>query len=101
SRNKEFDTIYDHLVYVARQNNYKGFSDYLNSLKNPNKEISLNTKNDKIKSETKNKDINIPSVICQKCKSNIFRSEEHTSELQSRFDLVCRLLLEKKNKKTN
>src|SRR5207249_10389157 len=25
------------------------------------------------------------------------RSEEHTSELQSRFDIVCRLLLEKKN----
>src|SRR5699024_12072519 len=29
------------------------------------------------------------------------RSEEHTSELQSRFDLVCRLLLEKKRIKTN
>src|SRR6266513_5335247 len=28
-----------------------------------------------------------------------YRSEEHTSELQSRFDLVCRLLLEKKKKK--
>src|SRR5690349_22887341 len=27
------------------------------------------------------------------------RSEEHTSELQSRRDLVCRLLLEKKKKK--
>src|SRR2546428_2056502 len=27
----------------------------------------------------------------------IHRSEEHTSELQSRSDLVCRLLLEKKN----
>src|SRR5437868_12831539 len=27
----------------------------------------------------------------------LLRSEEHTSELQSRFDLVCRLLLEKKN----
>src|SRR5699024_12180056 len=27
------------------------------------------------------------------------RSEEHTSELQSRFDLVCRLLLEKKKHK--
>src|SRR5699024_11334215 len=26
----------------------------------------------------------------------MIRSEEHTSELQSRFDLVCRLLLEKK-----
>src|SRR5699024_12289841 len=29
------------------------------------------------------------------------RSEEHTSELQSRFDLVCRLLLEKKKKKNS
>src|SRR5438067_8228197 len=29
----------------------------------------------------------------------LVRSEEHTSELQSRFDLVCRLLLEKKKKK--
>src|SRR2546421_6674194 len=28
------------------------------------------------------------------------RSEEHTSELQSRSDLVCRLLLEKKKKKS-
>src|SRR5699024_4233209 len=30
--------------------------------------------------------------------NDVNRSEEHTSELQSRFDLVCRLLLEKKNK---
>src|SRR5438094_3414947 len=29
------------------------------------------------------------------------RSEEHTSELQSPYDLVCRLLLEKKKKKQN
>src|SRR5438132_6890891 len=29
------------------------------------------------------------------------RSEEHTSELQSHSDLVCRLLLEKKNKEDN
>src|SRR5699024_11696520 len=28
--------------------------------------------------------------------TGLARSEEHTSELQSRFDLVCRLLLEKK-----
>src|SRR5699024_11873136 len=36
-----------------------------------------------------------------KASSNVrprIRSEEHTSELQSRFDLVCRLLLEHKNK---
>src|SRR5690606_41362878 len=31
----------------------------------------------------------------------LFRSEEHTSELQSRENLVCRLLLEKKKSKTN
>src|SRR6266403_339562 len=32
------------------------------------------------------------------CRSAEVRSEEHTSELQSRRDLVCRLLLEKKKK---
>src|SRR6266496_6739022 len=32
------------------------------------------------------------------CSSSATRSEEHTSELQSRRDLVCRLLLEKKKK---
>src|SRR5438105_12731826 len=31
----------------------------------------------------------------------VCRSEEHTSELQSRVDLVCRLLLEKKNEPTS
>jgi len=32
---------------------------------------------------------------CKKGSLLMFRSEEHTSELQSRSDLVCRLLLEK------
>src|SRR5689334_23562206 len=32
--------------------------------------------------------------------SAAWRSEEHTSELQSQFHLVCRLLLEKKKKQT-
>src|SRR5438132_10551455 len=32
-------------------------------------------------------------------KTSVPRSEEHTSELQSHSDLVCRLLLEKKKKK--
>src|SRR5262249_61527179 len=34
----------------------------------------------------------------QHCLSSSFRSEEHTSELQSLTNLVCRLLLEKKQK---
>src|SRR5699024_12783020 len=38
-------------------------------------------------------------VRCSRSESTAAsRSEEHTSELQSRFDLVCRLLLEKKKK---
>src|SRR5699024_11244343 len=40
-------------------------------------------------------DINLVQTALQFFSGN--RSEEHTSELQSRFDLVCRLLLEKKN----
>src|SRR5438034_7155716 len=34
-------------------------------------------------------------------RGTVRRSEEHTSELQSHSDLVCRLLLEKKKKKTH
>src|SRR5699024_11367594 len=36
------------------------------------------------------------SFLYEKIQQRKIRSEEHTSELQSRFDLVCRLLLEKK-----
>src|SRR5947207_11149965 len=39
-----------------------------------------------------------PSTMCT---SAFVRSEEHTSELQSHSDLVCRLLLEKKKQKKN
>src|SRR5207249_10152549 len=44
-----------------------------------------------------------PTLVCacgarshSRARARWARSEEHTSELQSRFDLVCRLLLEKK-----
>src|SRR5438067_10764594 len=40
----------------------------------------------------------LPATTCWSTATGS-RSEEHTSELQSRFDLVCRLLLEKKKKK--
>src|SRR5690625_6917741 len=39
------------------------------------------------------------SVLARTRVQSIIRSEEHTSELQSRGHLVCRLLLEKKNNK--
>src|SRR5437762_11332019 len=45
----------------------------------------------------------VPTITCAKYsdayQTNSVRSEEHTSELQSPMYLVCRLLLEKKNKK--
>src|SRR5260221_6996639 len=42
---------------------------------------------------------NSPPQPCRSGKRSEGRSEEHTSELQSHSDLVCRLLLEKKKKK--
>src|SRR5690606_40187601 len=40
-----------------------------------------------------------PGTLVDQALLNSTRSEEHTSELQSRENLVCRLLLEKKKKK--
>src|SRR2546429_447094 len=37
------------------------------------------------------------TLLCESSRSSVSRSEEHTSELQSRLHLVCRLLLEKKH----
>src|SRR5699024_11943664 len=40
--------------------------------------------------------VSYKSKKCRRQAPSDWRSEEHTSELQSRFDLVCRLLLDKK-----
>src|SRR2546422_7107891 len=42
-----------------------------------------------------------PAANGSKSDQEPYRSEEHTSELQSRLHLVCRLLLEKKKKNNN
>src|SRR5437588_4329424 len=55
----------------------------------------MQTLQDLISSSLKSAQVRSWSV-CISCP----RSEEHTSELQSHSDLVCRLLLEKKKKKT-
>src|SRR5699024_11251003 len=47
------------------------------------------------KSTMKNTGIKAPNKLSP---AKLPRSEEHTSELQSRFDLVCRLLLENNNR---
>src|SRR5688572_31317073 len=45
--------------------------------------------------------INLPTVARSRVGAGTPRSEEHTSELQSQSNLVCRLLLEKKNEITH
>src|SRR5207248_11469402 len=51
--------------------------------------------------------LSVQSQVCfsdsspLRCSHSSSRSEEHTSELQSPYDLVCRLLLEKKNNTNN
>src|ERR1039457_7394711 len=42
-----------------------------------------------------------PGALCRRESRSRSRSEDHTSELQSRCNLVCRLLLEKKTKNYN
>src|SRR5437870_10098595 len=51
-------------------------------------------------SENRNGTTRRSSRASSSCGASSRRSEEHTSELQSRGHLVCRLLLEKKKKKT-
>src|SRR2546422_5524176 len=67
-----------------------------------NRTTRRTTKNGNLMVHTPADDPNLSSskssVACRKCTSMIRRSEEHTSELQSRLHLVCRLLLEKKKK---
>src|SRR2546430_10281258 len=44
--------------------------------------------------------LGLPDDFARRIARNRLRSEEHTSELQSQSNLVCRLLLEKKNRFT-
>ena len=53
------------------------------------------TQKDTVK--VKDKDDKVKEVPSDQVKKLMSRSEEHTSELQSPCNLVCRLLLEKKN----
>src|SRR5690349_23589844 len=57
--------------------------------------VSISSTNDGSPAIERAPPVATPLVTCSAC----MRSEEHTSELQSRRDLVCRLLLEKKKKK--
>src|SRR2546429_5868583 len=53
---------------------------------------------DKLRSWEKSRESLMPAYDQKMLNDKDMRSEEHTSELQSRLHLVCRLLLEKKKK---
>src|SRR5437773_5920864 len=49
-----------------------------------------------VRSDSSQRCASVRNAVLRACHSASVRSEEHTSELQSHHDLVCRLLLEKK-----
>src|SRR5690606_6493703 len=69
------------LVYKTKREKYKAVIDELVKLRGEGRPALVGT----------------TSVEVSELLSKMLRSEEHTSELQSRENLVCRLLLEKKN----
>src|SRR5690554_7224560 len=84
---------------VSDFNNYKNWNTVIPDAKGElivGTELQLTIN---INGKTKPFNPKVLSVIPNKC--FLLRSEEHTSELQSRPHLVCRLLLEKKKKKKN
>src|SRR5690554_7152131 len=82
---------------------YKFYSEYNFLLSNP-KDIHSEVVGIEVSDETSlfnlnDLPVNISAVVGKNGSGKSSRSEEHTSELQSRPHLVCRLLLEKKKKK--
>src|SRR5699024_6005539 len=84
--------IADYVVVAAREDgvsNLEGVQLFLVPTDTPGFQVANRMKKHGIQTS------DTSELVFDNCK----RSEEHTSELQSRFDLVCRLLLEKKKKK--
>src|SRR5690625_7504280 len=83
-------------VKVGMELFYKEGTKILEYLKNNNHSIFLDLKLFDIPTTVKNAMRNIAYFEVDFVNVHALRSEEHTSELQSRGHLVCRLLLEKK-----
>src|SRR5699024_11995066 len=84
------------LLYLYSQSIMSGFKggDIVTKAKNIEWHDSKVTKDDRRKMNHHRSAVVWFTGLSGSGKSTISRSEEHTSELQSRFDLVCRLLLE-------
>src|SRR5699024_9111442 len=98
----EFKSDSDLIYYVGADRKGLGASEYLHSVHDlttgdaPELDLEFEAKlQSALLDAIQNKKVNAAHDISD---GGLARSEEHTSELQSRFDLVCRLLLEKKKK---
>src|SRR5699024_12188212 len=93
SANEYLDELYDEAV-ATHQSNYD--EKWKNALRDNFKKLLGNFED--VKSPFQAREIErVDMGSYERLRIEInTRSEEHTSELQSRFDLVCRLLLEKK-----
>src|SRR5699024_12284289 len=83
-------SLHDALPICCRQQSGESLRDYIRRFSKQRTELPNITDSDVIGAF-------LAGTTCRDL-VNKLRSEEHTSELQSRFDLVCRLLLEKKKK---
>src|SRR5260370_5493033 len=71
------------------------------SLRNTPRSRGLETKSNAPSLSARTADSMLPWAVITATGTLALRSEEHTSELQSHLNLVCRLLLEKKKNKTS
>src|SRR5699024_11756472 len=77
---------------------YEAFTQEIKRLKQENNRYKKNMEQPSTRASQNSHQVNYDVLKRLSNLEKEVRSEEHTSELQSRFDLVCRLLLEKKKR---
>src|SRR6266496_2934591 len=93
------DILADFLVRYPKVNVVAHATDQYVDIVGENYDVAIRAHSDSLPDSTLVQRILTPAPWFLFASSAYLRSEEHTSELQSRRDLVCRLLLEKKKKK--
>src|SRR3712207_8515399 len=87
-------TLFPYTTLFRSDTSIRGLFSLLSFILEPTLNITSSSPTDNLSKLNLNKDFSSFNLVV-----NAMRSEEHTSELQSRQYLVCRLLLEKKKRK--
>src|SRR2546422_4389095 len=90
----------DHMVKVEATAARNGFSDLINKVRYGSDRVLIERRGKDVAALISIEDLRLLEILEDQidieAARKALRSEEHTSELQSRLHLVCRLLLEKK-----